>query len=171
LAVAIGATAAARVQLALLCHTLAVARSWQLETEKGDWRMALGEKQGFGGLGLRMQRLIGSCFRQGHERVVVIGSDLPGLEPRDLRLAFAALAQQPLVFGPASDGGYWLVGLSAAGFQRQRGLLFSGVPWGSDAVLAESLRQASSIGLSPWLLRQQADVDRIADLDPWLGEI
>jgi glycosyltransferase A (GT-A) superfamily protein (DUF2064 family) len=50
-------------------------------------------------------------------------------------------------------------------------LLFSGVPWGSDAVLAESLRRASSLGLSPLLLRQQADVDRIADLDPWLGEI
>lgn len=118
--------------------------------------------QGSGGLGVRLQRQLQAGFRAGAEQVVVVGSDLPELEPADLLEAFAALEQRPLVLGPAADGGYWLIGLS-----QPCAALCCGVPWGSAQVLACTEAIASAQGLAWRRLRQQADLDRTADLARW----
>ena len=102
--------------------------------------------------------------------MVVVGSDLPGLMAADLQQAFAALHHQPLVIGPAADGGYWLIGLTAAAFEHQRGRLFSGIPWGGDQVLARTIERAAELALNPHLLREQQDLDRLSDLAPWCSE-
>jgi glycosyltransferase A (GT-A) superfamily protein (DUF2064 family) len=100
--------------------------------------------------------------------VVLIGSDLPGLDCADLTAAFAALDHNPLVLGPAGDGGYWLIGLNRQGFAQAGAKLMSGVAWGSSQVLADTLSRAAQLELTCTLLRLQNDLDRRGDLEPWL---
>jgi hypothetical protein len=83
-----------------------------------------------------------------------------------LRQALRALEGADLVLGPAADGGYWLVGLSAAGWPQARAL-FTGVSWGSAEVLRETLERAAALRLAPVLLAVLADVDRAEDLPAW----
>ena len=128
----------------------------------------LGILQGGGNLGCRMQRQLQRGFAAGCERVVLIGSDLPGLEPGDVEQAFASLQSSPLVLGPASDGGYWLIGLDRRAFARCGASLMSGIAWGSDQVLATTLERAERLQLPVALLRQQSDLDSSANLAPWL---
>ena len=69
--------------------------------------------------------------------VVLVGSDIPHLRAHHIAHAFALLGQHDLVFGPASDGGFWLVGA-----KRTRPLprtLFAGVRWSTPTTLAETL--------------------------------
>jgi len=99
---------------------------------------------------------------------VLIGTDLPGLEPGDLEQAFAQLNQAPVVLGPACDGGYWLIGFNRVGFLGGSRRLMSGIAWGSDQVLQQSLKQAAELALPVALLRQQSDLDTAASLRPWL---
>lgn len=69
--------------------------------------------------------------------VVLVGSDIPRLRARHIARAFALLGQHDLVFGPASDGGFWLIGA-----KRMRPLpqtLFDGVHWSTPTTLAETL--------------------------------
>ena len=124
--------------------------------------------QGHGNLGCRMQRQWRLGFQAGAEQVVLIGSDLPALEEEHLEQAFAALAQRPLVLGPASDGGYWLIGLNRSGFTQAGTALMGGIPWGSDQVLATTLQRAQQRHLLPALLPQLSDLDTRAALGPWL---
>jgi rSAM/selenodomain-associated transferase 1 len=118
--------------------------------------------QGSGSLGLRLQRQLLRGSREGAAAVVLIGSDLPALAAEDLVEAFRALEHGALVLGPAGDGGYWLIGRRQATPQ-----LFTGIDWGSDRVLAQTLELARQAGLAPTLLAERHDLDRPADLDPW----
>jgi rSAM/selenodomain-associated transferase 1 len=169
LAASIGDESAARVQQRLLAHTVAVARQWQQSEADAVVSLCLGHHQGSGGLGLRMQRQLGRAVRAGAKAAVLVGSDLPGLGVQHIQQAFSALHHAPVVLGPACDGGYWLVGLTAAGHQQQRGRLFSGIGWGGSEVLQQTLQQAAALGWSPQLLRYQSDLDRIDDMAPWHG--
>jgi rSAM/selenodomain-associated transferase 1 len=184
------ATRAAAVQRQLTHHTLhtaaaaASASGAQLRLAVDGlgpralrrWGQALGREgiaatlmaQGPGGLGCRMQRLWRLGFAGGAEQVVLIGSDLPALEPADLERAFTALDAQPLVLGPASDGGYWLIGINRSGFSRMGSTLMAGIPWGGDQVLATTLERARQRQLQPALLRPLSDLDTRAALGPWL---
>ena len=181
-----GAVLAARIQARLLGHTLAVARAASSElgfelvlavdglgpAARRRWGQQLGVAhlgdQGPGGLGVRMQRQWQRAFGAGAEQVVLIGTDLPDLAGADLAAAFGALEAGPLVLGPALDGGYWLIGLQRRGFQQAGAALMAGQPWGTDLVLAGCLAAARKRGLEASLLRHQADLDRRADLAPWL---
>jgi len=187
LAASCGSSAAAAVQRALTAHTLAVARhaarrcGARLELvidglgprARRRWARELevdhSSAQGGGGLGCRMHRQLRRAFGAGASQVVLIGTDLPGLEGADLQEAFSALAERPLVLGPASDGGYWLIGFNRVGFSRAGIQLMSGIPWGTDAVLSLTLARAEALALPPALLRRQSDLDRQHDLRPWLG--
>ena len=116
-----------------------------------------------------MQRQIGRAVRAGAQAVVLVGSDLPGLSVQQIQQAFSALQHRPLVLGPACDGGYWLVGLTAQAHHHQRGRLFSGIAWGGPEVLRQTLQQAAALQWQPELLRWQSDLDRIDDMAPWHG--
>ena len=122
--------------------------------------------QGPGGLGLKLQRQLVLARRQGVRQLVIVGSDLPELAAADLELAFAGLQRQPLVLGPAHDGGYWLIGLQLRPpLPLQR--LFCGIPWGTAAVLAATRQAANLLGLTPLELPARGDLDRPADLARW----
>jgi hypothetical protein len=118
--------------------------------------------QGDGDLGARLRQAVGQAFVDGAERAVVIGSDCPGLGARQVRQAAALLEQADLVVGPATDGGYYLLGL-----RRPVPDIFSGMAWGSDAVCAQTLAAAARLGLEHRLLEPLSDVDRGEDLTVW----
>jgi hypothetical protein len=180
------AVAAAAVQRALPGHTLAVARSAadrcaaRLELAVDGlgeralrrWGRQLGVPrsvpQGHGNLGCRMQRQLRRAFAGGATQVVLIGTDLPTLERSDLETAFAALEHTPLVLGPADDGGYWLIGLNRHGQARAAARLMSGIPWGSERVLASTVAVADALQLPIHLLRRQSDLDARDDLTAWI---
>jgi hypothetical protein len=120
--------------------------------------------QGPGDLGARMGRALRAAFRQGAERAVIIGSDIPALGAAVVDDAFEALHRHDLVFGPAADGGYYLIGATAAGFRRAAACLAAGIDWGSGRVLSQSLERVRPAGLTFALLERLADVDRPEDL-------
>ncbi|MEP2943337.1 MAG: TIGR04282 family arsenosugar biosynthesis glycosyltransferase [Hyphomicrobiales bacterium] len=64
--------------------------------------------QGDGDLGLRMSSTFANLSSG---PALIIGSDIPDIQPHHIELAFAKLGQSDAVFGPCDDGGYWLVGL------------------------------------------------------------
>jgi rSAM/selenodomain-associated transferase 1 len=109
-------------------------------------------------LGARMTAAIEARLLAGARRVVVIGTDCPTLDAGTLQEALAALETHDVVFGPAADGGYYLVGVRAP--QRT---IFDRVPWSSEQTLAISLARAADAGLSVALLDEMRDVDTAAD--------
>jgi hypothetical protein len=104
-------------------------------------------------------------FAAGAERVVLVGSDCPGVGAAHVREAAAALAAAPVVLGPAADGGYWLVA------QRRPGLdLFTGIPWSASGTLAATRRRLEDLGAS-WLeLEALSDIDTEEDLRSALAD-
>ncbi len=110
--------------------------------------------QGRGDLGARMSRHL----RNGP--VCVVGSDIPGLKPIHVEKAFTALRSHDIVFGPAPDGGFWLVGQSAR--RAVSPGIFAGARWSSQYALADSV--ASVRGQSVGFVDVLDDVDDAADL-------
>lgn len=111
--------------------------------------------QGRGNLGDRMRRVM----HQARGPVCVVGGDIPGITSRHIWHAFQALATGGAVFGPAPDGGYWLVGLHRANPWPAEFL--TGVRWSSAHALADS--RASFHGPVA-LTNTLRDVDTAADL-------
>lgn len=111
--------------------------------------------QGRGDLGQRMVRALG---RSGGPSVLV-GSDIPALSERHIAAAFAALGRVDLVFGPATDGGYWLIGVRNRFVLRG---LFDGVRWSGPQALADTLANACARRVA--LLEPLDDVDDTEDL-------
>jgi hypothetical protein len=114
--------------------------------------------QGAGDLGVRMHR---ACARYPRGRVAIIGSDIPDATASDVVSAFRALGRADAVFGPAADGGYWLVALSP----RRPARPFAAVRWSTDHALADTL--ANFAGRRLAMLRTLRDVDTAADLPSW----
>ena len=110
--------------------------------------------QGGGDLGHRMQRMFASLPRG---PVVIVGTDIPGITAAHIEAAFALLGRNDVVFGPAADGGYWLVGARRRPRVPQP---FAGVRWSSEHALADTL--ANLAGCSVGFVATLADVDDAA---------
>jgi hypothetical protein len=122
--------------------------------------------QAEGDLGRRMDLAFAESFAQGMRRVVLIGTDCPGIRPAHLARAFQALKSRDVVIGPARDGGYYLIGL-----RRAAQPLFEGIPWGTGVVLQRTLEAALAHGLKVGFLDLLDDVDRPEDIPVWDEEI
>ncbi|GFO65291.1 TIGR04282 family arsenosugar biosynthesis glycosyltransferase [Geomonas paludis] len=116
--------------------------------------------QSTGGLGLRLEHAFQELSGRGYGARVVIGTDSPDLPIAFIEDAFRKLEQKAdAVFGPAEDGGYYLVGV-----RDGYGAVFQDIPWSSHKVLETSLRQAEASGLTAALLTSWYDVDSYEDL-------
>lgn len=111
-------------------------------------------------LGEKMRLAFGDCFEQGAKRVVIIGSDLPELSSALLRRAFDELKQTDLVFGPAFDGGFYLIGANAP----PSPVLFENVEWSHESTLGQTLRNADDLHERFALLPEWADIDEWRDV-------
>lgn len=98
-----------------------------------------------------------ACAAFPHRRVAIIGSDIPDATTSDVADAFHALGRADAVFGPAADGGYWLVALSP----RRPARPFANVRWSTRHALADTLKNFS--GRRVLMLRTLRDVDTPAD--------
>ncbi|MDX6770175.1 MAG: TIGR04282 family arsenosugar biosynthesis glycosyltransferase [Elusimicrobiota bacterium] len=115
--------------------------------------------QADGDLGARLIAAFDRAFRAGAEKVVVIGSDCPDLDPDILRQALARLDDAEVVLGPAEDGGYYLVGLRAP-----KPHLFMKMEWSNAFVFERTLERLRLRGESFAVLPERADVDTFGDL-------
>jgi len=104
-----------------------------------------------GGLGERLVEALGD------ERRVAIGTDAPTIDPQ--WIADAMARPEPVVLGPADDGGYWLVGTA-----RSTPALFESIPWSTPAVQAATLARARAADLTVGVLPRSYDIDEPADL-------
>jgi rSAM/selenodomain-associated transferase 1 len=110
-------------------------------------------------LGERLSHALHQKWDEGFRRVVFIGTDSPLLDLEDLRAAFQALNQNQVVLGPATDGGYYLIG-----FSSHLPGLFSGISWGTSLVFKETVQQLERRSI-PWhRLREILDLDTYEDL-------
>jgi rSAM/selenodomain-associated transferase 2/rSAM/selenodomain-associated transferase 1 len=112
-------------------------------------------------LGDRMRNAFERLFAAGYSTVVMIGSDLPSLPTSHLAHAFQYLRDQPdaLVIGPATDGGYYLIGL-----RRPCPALFTSIAWSRADVLAATTSIAETCGLTVSFVPPWHDVDTVDDL-------
>lgn len=118
--------------------------------------------QSGGDLGRRMAAALDECLAEA-DAACLVGTDIPGIDEETAEAAFRALSEHDVVLGPATDGGYYLVGLS-----RPLPELFENVPWSTGLVLSETLARAGRIGVGVALLDTRTDVDTLADVPPQL---
>ena len=117
-------------------------------------------------LGLRMHEAFSQAFAKGHERVLIIGSDCPDMNPALLNLAWDMLGHRDLVIGPAEDGGYYLLGLR----QPQPQVLLNRT-WSHERVFEEAMDSIEALGLSHFVLPKLYDVDNLTDWQRWQAEL
>ena len=113
-----------------------------------------------GDLGKRMFKAMSSLSVRGFSPVVVIGTDIPVLQPATLLRSVEILKTHALCLGPSSDGGYYLIGMNQADER-----VFQNVHWGTPAVLEETIENASIASLTFSLLEKYSDIDTFSDLE------
>lgn len=109
-------------------------------------------------LGVRMQHAFQQSFKDGYQKVVIIGSDLYDLTPEIIENAFTQLDSNELVLGPAKDGGYYLLGMKTL-----HPAIFQNKEWGTASVLRETLEDLKDKKVS--LLEELNDVDVYEDIE------
>ena len=119
-------------------------------------------------LGRVLARAMEDLLGRGHDCVILVNGDSPTLPPRLLKDCILALREgdERAVFGPAIDGGYYLVGLN-----HNDPRLFDDIPWSTPAVMAASLVKAQAIGKRVTQLGVWYDVDDADSLDWLLAEL
>ena len=119
-----------------------------------------------GQLGEKMQDAFESAFKEGYQRICIIGSDCYDLTTEILAQAFEALEQHDAVMGPSKDGGYYLIGLSKANFS-----IFENKSWSTESVASDTIKDFEREGLSYAQLPILNDVDTEADLGEWASDL
>ena len=109
-------------------------------------------------LGNRMIVAFFELFQLGYNSVVIIGSDCPELTPLVIRDAFDQLDKTDVVIGPASDGGYYLLGLTHLIPE-----LFNNKQWTTNSVLADTIKDTINLKKSCSFLSELSDIDTAED--------
>ena len=172
---ALGADRAAALHRCLIRRTLDVVCHWaeahhcdaEVRYAGGDeslFRAQFGLQaryvpQSEGSLGERMNAAVVAAFSEGAKCVVVIGTDCPGLDSSHLSQAFDQLTHRDIVIGPATDGGYYLLGM-----RHHLPTLFEHIAWGTETVLRQTLSKAAEASASVCQLPPLSDVDHAEDL-------
>ncbi|MEL6359681.1 MAG: TIGR04282 family arsenosugar biosynthesis glycosyltransferase [Pseudomonadota bacterium] len=113
--------------------------------------------QGHGDLGVRMRQIFHNADGV---QTIILGTDTIGIGQADIARAFHLLARHDWVFGPALDGGYWLIGHSG---RRPISAALNGVTWSAATTLTETINSLPS-GQSHGVLEIRQDIDTVHDL-------
>lgn len=111
-------------------------------------------------LGERMKNAFLDGFKEGYERIVLIGSDLPDIKTSHILNGLEALEHSDVVFGPAEDGGYYLIGLS-----KMNHKIFENKPWSHNHLLSETLFELKQDNITFTTLEILNDIDTFEDLE------
>jgi rSAM/selenodomain-associated transferase 1 len=174
----LGAEGAAALHAALVTHTLAalaplglsgVATTVWVDGPESAAAVAFGSQHRFalqpdGDLGERLRAAVEAAFRDGARRVLAVGTDCPDLEKSHITAAFSALTTSDVVLGPASDGGYYLIGFAREAWPKAADAALREIPWSTDRTLAVTLERLSSAGFSVATLAQLDDLDEPHDV-------
>ena len=114
--------------------------------------------QGEGNLGERMARASERAIKNA-ELVLLIGTDCVEISATLLREAAQSLHEHDAVIHCTIDGGYALLGL-----KRYSEVLFSDMPWSTDAVASTTLARIRQLGWSLHVGQLLHDVDTPQDL-------
>ncbi|HIJ59284.1 MAG TPA: glycosyltransferase [Nitrospirae bacterium] len=109
------------------------------------------------------ERLIGAfeqLFKDGFEKVCIIGADSPTLPIQFIYDAFNLLERSRMVIGPTIDGGYYLIGLNS-----QTPEIFKNILWGSEKVFQQTMEIANNLKLAYQILPEWYDIDDISALE------
>ncbi|MDP2413233.1 TIGR04282 family arsenosugar biosynthesis glycosyltransferase [Daejeonella sp.] len=158
------------IYLQLLQHTLEITRGLSFRKfiyyadEVSDYDLwsvpgYTKRKQNGNHLGERMHNSFKELFDQGFTRIIIIGSDCFQLKTETLEEAVALLESNAAVIGPASDGGYYLLGLTK--FYPE---VFIDKPWSTNQVFEKTIKDFINQGISYALLEELSDIDDITDL-------
>lgn len=175
----LGAEGAAALHAALVTHTLAaiepllgsgVSATVWVDGPESAARIAFGarhryELQAEGDLGERLRAALEAAFCDGARRVLAVGTDCPDLDATHLTAALSALATSDVVLGPASDGGYYLIGVTNAAWPQAADAALSDIPWSTERTLAVTLERLAQAGLSVAQLAQLDDLDEPRDIE------
>ena len=110
-------------------------------------------------LGERMLNAFKDGFEAGYKKIILIGSDLPDITEDHIKKGVDALDQSEVVFGPAEDGGYYLIGLS-----KLIPEIFINKPWSQSNLLKETLQELQSLDQKVITLDTLNDIDTYEDL-------
>lgn len=113
-----------------------------------------------GDVGERMEKVIRHLLENGADKAVITGADIPDLNSKIIMQAFELLDQSDVVIGPASDGGYYLIGMKSTLPE-----LFRNIPWSTKDVFAETIKILQHSDKSYGVLPILSDLDTIEDLD------
>ena len=116
-------------------------------------------------LGKKISNAFNRGFEKGYKKIIIIGSDLWDLNEEIINKGFLELNKNKVVIGPSIDGGYYLLGLN-----KKMPKIFEGIKWGTQSVLAETLKLLEH---EPYILPELNDIDTFEDLitNPSLFEI
>jgi rSAM/selenodomain-associated transferase 1 len=117
-------------------------------------------------IGSRMAGVFDELFGLGYRRVIMVGTDVPTLQPAVFVEAQQSLAKHDLVVGPAQDGGYFLIGMT-----KPLPQLFQDIPWSTGEVMALTLKKAAALGLTVAQLAVGRDLDRVDDLLAFASQV
>ncbi len=112
-------------------------------------------------LGDRMAAAFDLLFSIGRERVILVGSDIPGIDAVLLQSAIEAIEGFDMVFSPAFDGGYCLVASKQRSFNDS---IFRNIPWSTSRVLEKTLEICKTDGLTYKILDTRQDIDTLEDI-------
>lgn len=115
--------------------------------------------QSDGNIGERMLHAAKRIIGEGYEKVVIVGVDIPDISSHVVLKAFELLEKSDVVFGPATDGGYYLVGLNSP-----VEVIFKDIRWSTENVLEESIKLAETAGLSIDFTEVLSDIDTADDV-------
>lgn len=167
LAATTGDESALKIYKFLLKHTAGITGRISADKEvhfsetiekEGFWDESYGKKVQQGDdLGERMKNAFQQGFEAGYKNIIIIGSDLYHLSHKDLERAFETLESSDYVIGPATDGGYYLLGMKSLNLR-----LFKNKAWSTDSVFEETIKdmKGGKIGI----LEERNDIDHFEDL-------
>lgn len=113
--------------------------------------------------GERMKNAFTQVFAAGAERAVIIGTDCPEVDNVLLKKAFVELLKKEVVIGPATDGGYYLLGL-----KKEHPYLFENMAWSTVDILIKTEKKLNEKNITYTKLDLLSDIDTRQDLDFFL---
>ncbi|WP_179337070.1 TIGR04282 family arsenosugar biosynthesis glycosyltransferase [Winogradskyella ludwigii] len=124
-----------------------------------QWKNEFKTVQHGSDLGERMLNAFKEGFAAGYEKIVLIGSDLPDINSTHITKGIDALNTSEVVFGPAEDGGYYLVGMS-----KLNTSIFTNKPWSQPHLLKSTLQELHKNNVTVSTLDILNDIDTYEDL-------